>query len=116
MALQQKTNYEWLRSAYDRAFARLTAETRQLNHLHTQRGVETRTITQAEQKVADAERLYLQTRNALGDFLIAKKDQSPRQSQSASIEECAYFLWLNAGKPSGNERADWYQAETYSSF
>ncbi len=118
MARQRGTNYESLRSTYDLAFGQLATE---IHHLQTRHGVEIGSLAEAEQQLAEAYRFYLQTRNALADFLMARHAQdTPVTSQppatrneqpSASIQERAYFLWVDAGRPSGNDQANWYRAE-----
>jgi hypothetical protein len=113
--------YGELRSAYDRAFEELARETQHLLYLQSSTGADSNILVAAREKVTAAEHCYLQTRNALADYLLSSKREHRLtapvsetiwdQQQRASIAERAYFFWENAGKPSGNDKANWHRAE-----
>ncbi len=121
IALQPTTTYRRLRSAYDHAFQQLAREVRQLSRLQTLSSVGNQNVSAALEQVAAAERCYVETRNALADFLLSRQAEGdvtapspkpiPDEQARASIQEQAYFLWENAGKPRGNDQANWYRAE-----
>ncbi len=112
---QRDNKYQILRSDYDLAFQQLALDVQKLAQHPAQNGFET----------SAAHRHYLRTRNKLADYLLCRRAEalimrsapaaSPDEREAPSIEEHAYFLWENSGRPGGNDQANWYDAEAHCS-
>jgi hypothetical protein len=88
---------EYLRHAYDLAFAALAREVR--NWIAFPAGEAGNGV--AEQRVRIAEDLYRERRDALAAYLVRRE-----------VERRAYRLWEQSGRPFGTADRDWTRAET----
>lgn len=113
--VQRRANYKKLRSDYDLAFQQLALDVQNLNQPEVNNGIET----------SAAHRCYLRRRNELADYLLSRRAEarimrlrpaaSLDERETCLVEEHAYFLWENSGRPGGNDQANWYDAEAHFS-
>lgn len=92
------TELQQLCSAYELAFARLREECRRHASAKTAEEREAAGV-----KVVEAHGIYRECRDRLADYLI--------DHRRAEMQELAYRLWEDAGRPFGDPDGHWYRAE-----
>lgn len=93
-----------LRESYDTAFRELVLETRLLQST-AQNPVALADVSARIEHAAGAVR---QRRDVMADFLLMGDQEHLTQSR---VQQAAYFVWLNAGCPSGTSTSDWFTAQ-----
>lgn len=88
---------DYLRNAYDAAFAVFAAEVRAWDALQVEAGAG---AAASEARVQAAHAVYRARRDALACYLIRRE-----------VERRAYRLWEQSGRPYGTADRDWTHAE-----
>lgn len=102
----RSAEYERLRKLYDNAFREWIEASR--SHDFRTGHPAPDTETEAQARMAAARALVRQRRDALAAFLSSSNQVNAPYAQ---VEHAAYFIWLNAGRPSGTAAADWFCAQ-----
>jgi hypothetical protein len=96
-----------LKQEYDSAFRNLAAKARRLQKVQDDASFGETAVREAWREVAEATSEYQSSRNRLMEFLLPPGTRL----RKPHIEQAAYFLWENAGRPSGTAEEDWYRAQ-----
>lgn len=96
-----------LREVYDIAFRELVVETR-LQQLRIQSPCTAALLPHRRKQFEEATLAVRYRRDMMADFLLMSV-QTPLTD--ASLQEAAYFVWLNAGRPTGTSILDWFTAQ-----
>jgi len=90
--MEEKERYRRLRAAYDEALVNWMSQ--------AQSNPDSALIEDARQE-------YRRSRDVLAEFLLKK----PGPEWKPEVEQLAYRIWDQAGRPSGTSEADWHEAE-----
>ena len=90
--------FRQLRERYDAAF-------RKLVKLQQERRNTQQPASDVIQSIEAEVRCY---RDQMADLLL--KNAATGRAETPQVQEAAYFIWLNAGQPSGTSVCDWMNA------
>jgi hypothetical protein len=96
-----------LKQAYDSAFRNLAVKARRLQEAQNDASSGETLVREAAEGVEQATAEYQRCRNQLMKFLLPPGTRV----RKPHVERTAYFLWENAGRPSGTAEADWDRAQ-----
>jgi hypothetical protein len=106
-ASARRLEYARLRELYDTAFRRLTDEVRQ-RHLAAPHAPGPTDEAEADARMRTAISAVRCRRDALAKFLMTVQQPGV---PNPHLQNAAYFVWFNAGCPSGTSLSDWRAAE-----
>lgn len=92
---------------YDAAFRELTEAVKQWQLIAGQ-GPNRTTQSQTDVRIGAATLVVRSRRDALARFLMTAEESCASNSH---LQDAAYFIWFNAGCPSGTAASDWLAAE-----
>ena len=96
-----------LKQEYDSAFRSLAVKARRLQEAKEDASCDETAVREAWHEVDQATAEYQSSRNQLMEFLLPPGTRV----RKPHIERAAYFLWENAGRPSGTAQEDWHRAQ-----